>query len=164
VRVPGAARLGPQDGGWAPLARVIERATVALCAEMCGGAQKVLDMTTEYAKIRVAFGRPIGAYQGVKHKLADMLVDVENAKSLTYYAAWAVDERAPEAALAASMAKAYCTDAYREVASHGIQLHGGIGFTWEHDMHLYFKRAKSSEVTFGDATYHRERVAQLINL
>jgi alkylation response protein AidB-like acyl-CoA dehydrogenase len=164
VRVPGAARLGPQDGGWAPLARVIERATVALCAEMCGGAQKVLDMTTEYAKIRVAFGRPIGAYQGVKHKLADMLVAVENAKSLTYYAAWAVDESAPEAALAASMAKAYCTDAFREVASQGIQLHGGIGFTWEHDMHLYFKRAKSSEVTFGDATYHRERVAQLINL
>jgi alkylation response protein AidB-like acyl-CoA dehydrogenase len=164
VRVPREALLGSQDGGWAPLARVIERATVALCAEMCGGAQKVLDMTTEYAKIRVAFGRPIGAYQGVKHKLADMLVDVENAKSLTYYAAWAVDESAPDAALAASMAKAYCSDAYRKVSGHGIQLHGGIGFTWEHDMHLYFKRAKSSEVTFGDATYHRERVAQLINL
>jgi alkylation response protein AidB-like acyl-CoA dehydrogenase len=164
VRVPRAALLGSQDGGWAPLARVIERATVALCAEMCGGAQKVLDMTTEYAKIRVAFGRPIGAYQGVKHKLADMLVHVENAKSLTYYAAWAVDENAPDAALAASMAKAYCSDAYRTVSGHGIQLHGGIGFTWEHDMHLYFKRAKSSEVTFGDATYHRERVAQLIDL
>ncbi len=164
VRVPAAALLGPRDGGWAPLARVIERATVALCAEMCGGAQKVLEMTTDYAKIRVAFGRPIGAYQGVKHKLADMLVEVENAKSLTYYAAWAVDERSPEAALAASMAKAYCSDAFRRVAGNGIQLHGGIGFTWEHDMHLYFKRAKSSEFTFGDATYHRERVAQLINL
>jgi alkylation response protein AidB-like acyl-CoA dehydrogenase len=164
VRVPGEARLGSIDGGWTPLSRVIERATVALCAEMCGGAQKVLEMTTEFAKIRVAFGRPIGAYQGVKHKLADMLVDVENAKSLTYYAAWAVDENAPEATLAASMAKAYCSDAYRKVAGHGIQLHGGIGFTWEHDMHLYFKRAKSSEVMFGDATYHRERVAQLINL
>ncbi len=164
VRVPAAALLGPRDGGWAPLARVIERATVALCAEMCGGAQKVLEMTTDYAKIRVAFGRPIGAYQGVKHKLADMLVEVENAKSLTYYAAWAVDENSPEAALAASMAKAYCSDAFRRVAGNGIQLHGGIGFTWEHDMHLYFKRAKSSEFTFGDATYHRERVAQLINL
>jgi alkylation response protein AidB-like acyl-CoA dehydrogenase len=93
-----------------------------------------------------------------------MLVDVENAKSLTYYAAWAVDENAPEAALAASMAKAYTSDAYRKVSGAGIQLHGGIGFTWEHDLHLYFKRAKSSEFTFGDATYHRERVAQLISL
>ena len=164
VAVPAAALLGPQDGGWAPLSRVIERATVALCAEMCGGAQRVLDMTTEYAKIRIAFGKPIGAYQGVKHKAADMLVDVENAKSLTYYAAWAVDERVPEAPLAASMAKAYTSDAFRKVAGAGIQLHGGIGFTWEHDLHLYFKRAKSSEFTFGDATYHREKVAQLINL
>ena len=159
-----ATLLGPKDGGWAPLERVVQRATVALCAEMCGGAQKVLDMTTEYAKIRIAFGKPIGSYQGVKHRAADMLVDVENAKSLTYYAAWAVDENVPEAALAASMAKAYTSDAYRKVAGAGIQLHGGIGFTWEHDLHLYFKRAKSSEFTFGDATYHREKVAQLISL
>jgi len=164
VAVPSSALLGPKDGGWAPLARVIDRATVALCAEMCGGAQKVLDMTTEYAKIRIAFGKPIGSYQGVKHKAADMLVDVENAKSLTYYAAWAVDENVPEAPLAASMAKAYTSDAFRKVSGAGIQLHGGIGFTWEHDLHLYFKRAKSSEATFGDATFHRERVAQLINL
>ena len=162
--VPAGALLGERGGGWAPLRRVIERATVALCAEMCGGAQKVLDMTTEYAKIRIAFGKPIGTYQGVKHKAADMLVDVENAKSLTYYAAWAMDENVPEAPLAASMAKAYVSDAYRKVSGAGIQLHGGIGFTWEHDLHLYFKRAKSSEFTFGDATYHRERVAQLINL
>jgi alkylation response protein AidB-like acyl-CoA dehydrogenase len=164
VAVPASALLGAKDGGWLPLARVVQRATVALCAEMCGGAQKVLDMTTEYAKIRIAFGKPIGSYQGVKHKAADMLVEVENAKSLTYYAAWAVDENVPEAALAASMAKAYASDAFRKVAGAGIQLHGGIGFTWEHDLHLYFKRAKSSEFTFGDATYHRERVAQLINL
>jgi alkylation response protein AidB-like acyl-CoA dehydrogenase len=164
VAVPADALLGARDGGWAPLARVIERATVALCAEMCGGAQRVLDMTTEYAKIRIAFGKPIGSYQGVKHRAADMLVDVENAKSLTYYAAWTVDENAPEAPLAASMAKAYVSDAYRKVAGAGIQLHGGIGFTWEHDLHLYFKRAKSSEFTFGDATYHREKVAQLIHL
>ena len=162
--VPADALMGQKGAAWPTLARVVERATVALCAEMCGGAQRVLDMTTDYAKIRVAFGKPIGTYQGVKHKAADMLVDVENAKSLTYYAAWAVDENAPEASLAASMAKAYVTDAYRKVAGAGIQLHGGIGFTWEHDLHLYFKRAKSSEFTFGDATYHRERVAQLINL
>jgi alkylation response protein AidB-like acyl-CoA dehydrogenase len=164
VAVPGRALLGARDGGWAPLSRVIQRATVARCAEMCGGAQKVLDMTTEYAKIRVAFGKPIGSYQGVKHKAADMLVDVENAKSLTYYAAWAVDENVPEAPLAASMAKAYTSDAFRKVAGAGIQLHGGIGFTWEHDLHLYFKRAKASEFTFGDSTYHREKVAQLIDL
>jgi alkylation response protein AidB-like acyl-CoA dehydrogenase len=164
VTVPREAALGEPGRGWGPLMRVVERATVGLCAEMCGGAQRVLDMTAEYAKIRVAFGKPIGAYQGVKHKAADMLVDVENAKSLTYYAAWAVDEGAPEAALATSMAKAYVSDAYRKVSGTGIQLHGGIGFTWEHDLHLYFKRAKGSEFTFGDATYHRERVAQLINL
>jgi alkylation response protein AidB-like acyl-CoA dehydrogenase len=164
VRVPGDALLGGAAQGWPALGRVIERSTVALCAEMCGGAQKVLEMTTEYAKVRVAFGKPIGTYQGVKHRAADMLVDVENAKSLTYYAAWAVDENAPEAGLAASMAKAYVSDAYRKVTGAGIQLHGGIGFTWEHDLHLYFKRAKSSEFTFGDATYHRERVAQLVGL
>ena len=164
VRVAADAVLGKAGGGWSPLSRVVERATVALCAEMCGGAQRVLDMTVDYAKIRVAFGRPIGSYQGVKHRAADMLVEVENARSLTYYAAWAVDESVPEAALAASMAKAYCSDAFRRVSAAGIQLHGGIGFTWEHDLHLYFKRAKSSEFTFGDATYHRERVAQLISL
>jgi len=164
VVVGADALVGAKDGAWAPLARVLDRAAVALCAEMCGGAQRVLDMTTEYAKIRVAFGKPIGSYQGVKHKAADMLVEIENAKSLTYYAAWAVDENVPEAPLAASMAKAYVSDTYRRAAGTGIQLHGGIGFTWEHDLHLYFKRAKSSEFTFGDATWHRERVAQLINL
>jgi len=164
VSVGADALLGAAGAGWAPLARVLDRATVALCAEMCGGAQKVLDMTVEYAKIRQAFGRPIGSYQGVKHRAADMLVDVENSKSITYYAAWALDEDAAEAPLAVSMAKAYVSDAYRRVAAAGIQLHGGIGFTWEHDLHLYFKRAKGSEFTFGDATHHRERVAQLVNL
>ncbi len=164
VVVGGEALLGAAGAGWTPLSRVLDRATVALCAEMCGGAQKVLDMTVEYAKIRHAFGRPIGSYQGVKHKAADMLVDVENSKSITYYAAWALDEGVAEGPLAASMAKAYVSDAYRRVSAAGIQLHGGIGFTWEHDLHLYFKRAKGSEFTFGDATYHRERVAQLVNL
>ena len=163
VRLGSEALLGGAGAGWKPLARVLDRATVALCAEMCGGAQKVLDMTVEYAKIRQAFGRPIGSYQGVKHKAADMLVDVENSKSITYYAAWALDEGVTEGPLATSMAKAYVSDAYRRVSAAGIQLHGGIGFTWEHDLHLYFKRAKGSEFTFGDATYHRERVAQLVN-
>jgi alkylation response protein AidB-like acyl-CoA dehydrogenase len=163
VAVPAAALLGEKHGGWPPLAQVLDRATVALCAEMCGSAQQVLDMTTAYAKIRVTFGKPIGSYQGVKHKAADMLVDVENAKSLTYYAAWAIDEGLAEAPLAVSMAKAYTSDAYRKVAGAGIQLHGGIGFTWEHDLQLYFKRAKASEVAFGDATWHRERVARLMS-
>jgi alkylation response protein AidB-like acyl-CoA dehydrogenase len=158
------AVLGEVGGGWPPLECVLQRATVALCAEMCGGAQKVLDMTVEYAKIRQAFGRPIGSYQGVKHRAADMLVDVENSKSITYYASWALDEGAADRALAVSMAKAYASDAYRRVAAAGIQLHGGIGFTWEHDLHLYFKRAKASEFTLGDATYHREKVAQLVDL
>jgi len=164
VEVGPDAVLGSAGAGWPTLARLLDRAAVALCAEMCGGAQKVLDMCTEYARVRIAFGKPIGAYQAVKHKCADMLVAVENAKSITYYAAWAQDQNAPDAALAASMAKAYVSDAFRRVAGDGIQIHGGIGFTWEHDLHLYFKRAKGSEVTFGDATYHRERVARLIAL
>jgi alkylation response protein AidB-like acyl-CoA dehydrogenase len=161
VRVPASALIGELHGGWAPLARVVERATVALCAEMCGGAQQVLDMTVEYAKLRVAFGKPIGSYQGVKHQTADMLVALENAKSLTYYAAWAVDEGEADAPLAVAMAKAAASDMARRVTGSGIQLHGGIGMTWEHDLQLYFKRAKASEVAFGDATWHRERVARL---
>jgi alkylation response protein AidB-like acyl-CoA dehydrogenase len=162
VAVSAAALLGERHGGWPGLARVLDRATVAFCAEMCGGAQQVLDMTTAYAKMRIAFGKPIGSYQGVKHQAADMLVAIENAKSLTYYAAWAVDEGLAEAPLAVSMAKAAASDMYRKVASTGIQLHGGIGMTWEHDLQLYFKRARASEVAFGDATWHRERVAQLL--
>jgi alkylation response protein AidB-like acyl-CoA dehydrogenase len=162
VTVPETALLGEVHGGWPALARVYDQVAVALAAEMCGGAQRVLDMTVEYAKLRETFGKPIGSYQGVKHKCADMLVEVENAKSLTYYAAWAIDEGAADAPLAVSMAKAYASDASRKVSNAGIQLHGGIGMTWEHDLHLYMKRAKASEVAFGDATWHRERVASLM--
>ena len=164
VTLPAGGLLGEIHQGWAPLSRVIARATVALAAEMCGGAQQVLDMTVAYAKIRVAFGKPIGSYQGVKHQAADMLVALENARSLTYYAAWAVDQGLDEAPLAVSMAKAAASDMSRKIAGTGIQLHGGIGMTWEHDLQLYFKRAKASEVAFGDATWHRERVAQLMRL
>ena len=164
VALPAGALLGEKHEGWAPLSRVLARATVALSAEMCGGAQRVLDMTVAYCKIRIAFGKPIGSYQGVKHQAADMLVAIENAKSLTYYAAWAVDQGLDEAPLAVSMAKAAASDMYRKVAGTGIQLHGGIGMTWEHDLQLYFKRAKASEVAFGDATWHREHVAQLMRL
>jgi len=156
--------LGMIDMGWPILQKVLSIATAALCAEMVGGAQRVLDMSVAYAKERVQFGRPIGSFQAIKHKCSEMMLQVESAKSAAYYAAWAVDEDAPEAPLAVSMAKAYCSDAYRYTAGEGIQVHGGIGFTWEHDMHLYFKRAKYSEFTFGDATHHRELVAQEINL
>ncbi len=152
------------DKAWPQLKRALEWATAALCAEMVGGTQKVLETSTEYAKTRHQFGKAIGIYQAVSHKLADMLVLSESGRSATYYAAWAVDADAPDRSLAASMAKAYVSDAYRKVAGDGIQVHGGIGFTWEHDMHLYFKRAKSSEVTLGDATYHRELVAQSLDL
>ncbi len=162
VMVPEAALLGELHGGWPALARVTDRATVALAAEMCGGAQRVLDMTVEYAKLRTTFGKPIGSYQGVKHKCADMLVEIENAKSLTYYAAWAADQGLDEAPLAVSMAKAYASDASRKVCAAGIQLHGGIGMTWEHDLQLYLKRGKACEIAFGDATWHRERVARLM--
>jgi alkylation response protein AidB-like acyl-CoA dehydrogenase len=164
VKVEGDALMGPADKAWPHLKRALEWATAALCAEMIGGTQKVLETSTEYAKTRHQFGKPIGIYQAVSHKLADMLVLSESGRSATYYAAWAVEADASDRSLAASMAKAYVSDAYRKVAGDGIQVHGGIGFTWEHDMHLYFKRAKSSEVTLGDATYHRELVAQALDL
>jgi alkylation response protein AidB-like acyl-CoA dehydrogenase len=164
VKLDGASLMGDADRAWPALKRALDWSTAALCAEMVGGTQKVLEASTEYAKTRHQFGKPIGIYQAVSHKLADMLVLSESGRSATYYAAWAVDADAPDRSLSASMAKAYVSDAYRKVAGDGIQVHGGIGFTWEDDMHLYFKRAKSSEVTLGDATYHRELVAQSLDL
>jgi alkylation response protein AidB-like acyl-CoA dehydrogenase len=164
VQLDADAVMGAPDKAWPAMKRALEWATSALCAEMVGGVQKVLETSTEYAKTRHQFGKPIGIYQAVSHKIADMLVLSESGRSATYYAAWAVEADAPDRSLAASMAKAYVSDAYRKVAGDGIQVHGGIGFTWEHDMHLYFKRAKSSEVTLGDATYHRELVAQALDL
>jgi alkylation response protein AidB-like acyl-CoA dehydrogenase len=164
VKATSADVVGEVGNGWKTLAAIIDRGKVMLAAEMMGGAQKVLDMTVEYAKVRTQFGRPIGSFQAVQHKCANMMIDVESAKSAVYYAAWAVSNDVAEAPLAAALAKAAASDAFRRVSADGIQVHGGIGFTWEHDMHLYFKRAKSSEFTFGDATYNRELVAQGINL
>lgn len=160
VAVARDAVVGRVGGGWPLLDHVVDRAKVALCAEMCGGAQRVLDMSVDYARVREQFGRPIGSFQAIQHKCANMMVQVESARSATYYAAWAVANGVAEAHLAACMAKAYCSDAYRNVSAEGIQIHGGIGFTWEHDMHLYFKRSKGSEATFGDATWNRELVAR----
>jgi alkylation response protein AidB-like acyl-CoA dehydrogenase len=159
-----AKLLGTDGGGWDTLSRMLDLAAVALAAEQVGGAQKVLEMSVEYAKVRVQFGRPIGSFQAIKHKCADMLLEVESAKSAAYYAGWAAAELNDELPVVASLAKAYCSDAYFHAAAENIQIHGGIGFTWEHDAHLYFKRAKSSELLFGDPTYHRELLAQRIGL
>ncbi len=144
------------------LAAATREATVAVCAELVGGMRWVLNTTLEYAKSRQQFGRPIGANQAVQHHCADILLHLESARSATYYAAWAVSVDEPEADRYVSIAKAYCSDAAREVGNAGIQVHGGIGFTWEHDLQLYYKRAKSNELLFGDATYHRERIARLV--
>jgi alkylation response protein AidB-like acyl-CoA dehydrogenase len=159
-----ARLLGTAGDAWPALSKTLDQAAVALANESVGGAQKVLDMSVEYAKVRVQFGRPIGSFQAIKHKCADMLLEVESAKSAAYYAAWAAAEDNDELPVTASLAKAYCSDAYFHAAAENIQIHGGIGFTWEHDAHLYFKRAKSSELLFGDATYHRELLAQRIGI
>jgi alkylation response protein AidB-like acyl-CoA dehydrogenase len=159
-----AKPLGAPGAGGGALSKTLDQAAVGLSNEMVGGAQRVLDMSVEYAKVRVQFGRPIGSFQAIKHKCADMLLEVESAKSAAYYAAWAAAEDNEELPVVASLAKAYCSDAYFHAAAENIQIHGGIGFTWEHDAHLYFKRAKSSEILLGDATYHRELLAQRIGI
>ena len=149
------------DSARAALDRALAVATVALAAEMVGGMQRVMEIAVEYAKARKQFGKPIGQFQAVQHLCADMLLLTESSRSAAYYAAWALQQRAPEADVAVSIAKAYASDAYREVGNRGIQVQGGMGFTWENDVHLYYKRAKASELMFGDATYHRERIARL---
>jgi alkylation response protein AidB-like acyl-CoA dehydrogenase len=159
------ARLIGTDGeGWSTMTTVLDLAAIALAAEQVGGAQFVLDMAVQYAKDRVQFGRPIGSFQAIKHKCADMLLEVESAKSAAYYGLWCASEMNDELPSVASLAKAYCSDAYFHAAAENIQIHGGIGFTWEHPAHLYFKRAKSSELMFGDPSYHREMLAQRIGL
>ena len=159
------ATLIGTDGGAEPgLSKTLDLAAVALAAEQVGGAQHVLDASVEYAKTRIQFGRPIGSFQAIKHKCADMLLEVESAKSAAYYAAWAAAEDSDELPVVASLAKSYCSEAYFHAAAENIQIHGGIGFTWEHPAHLYFKRAKSSELLLGDPSYHRELLAQRIGI
>ncbi|HZT65640.1 MAG TPA: acyl-CoA dehydrogenase family protein [Acidimicrobiales bacterium] len=159
-----ARLIGADGGAEAALSKTLDLAAVALAAEQVGGAQRCLDMSVEYAKVRIQFGRPIGSFQAIKHKCADMLLEVESAKSAAYYAGWAAAEDSDELPVVASLAKAYCSEAYFHAAAENIQIHGGIGFTWEHDAHLYFKRAKSSELLLGDPTYHRELLAQRIGI
>jgi len=160
VDLPASACLA-RDTGWKVISRVLDAACVVLAADSLGGAERALEMSVEYAKTRQQFGRPIGSFQAVKHMAAEMVSDIEPARSLVWYAAYAYDHDPRQSARAASMAKARLSDVYSLTANRAVQIHGGIGFTWEHDMHLWFKRAKWNEHAFGDATYHRERLAQL---
>ncbi|HLH78518.1 MAG TPA: acyl-CoA dehydrogenase family protein [Candidatus Binataceae bacterium] len=164
VAVGEAALLGPRDGGWPVIRRSLELATAGLCAELVGVAQRALDLSVAYAKTRVQFGHPIGAFQAIKHKCVDMLMMVENARSLTYYACWALAEQRPDAGAAVAMAKAYASDTAKNVTSEAIQIHGGIGFTWAHDIQLFHRRALAGEANFGNAPLHREAVAKALSL
>ena len=161
VNVPASAVLGGEGKGWKTLSRLIDAAAVLLAADSLGGAEKALEMAVDYSKVREQFGRPIGSFQAVKHMAAEMVSEIEPARSLVWYAAYAQDALPRDASRAASMAKARLSDVYSRTTNRAVQIHGGIGFTWEHDMHFWFKRAKSNEVAFGDATYHRERLARL---
>jgi alkylation response protein AidB-like acyl-CoA dehydrogenase len=153
-----AALLGEEGNGAGPFARTMIQAAVGLANEMVGGAERLRQSALDYANLRVQFGRTIASFQSMKHKQADMLVDVELARSAAYYAAAAAADDDPELPALASLAKACASDAYMQTAIHTIQIHGGIGFTWDNDTHLWFKRAKSSEVFLGDPTWHREQM------
>ena len=164
VRLPASALMGEEGEGWRVLSGALDLAAVALAAEQVGGAQRCLDMSVDYAKERVQFGRPIGSFQAIKHKCADMMVEVESARSASYYAGWAASEDTEDLPVAAALAKAFCSDTYFHCAAQSVQIHGGVGFSWEYDVHLYFKRARSTEILFGSPAYHRERVAQRMGL
>ena len=161
VDVPTSAQLADESKGWKILSRVIDAAAVVLAADSLGGAQRALELAVEYAKVREQFGRPIGSFQAIKHIAAEMVSEVEPARALVWYAAYAYENETRNAARAVSMAKARLSDVYSRTANRAVQIHGGIGFTWEHDLHLWFKRAKWNELAFGDATYHRARLAEL---
>ncbi len=168
-----ATRLRTHGDGWDLVAQVLDRAAVALAAEQVGVASRALDMAVEYAKVRHQFGRPIGSFQAVKHLLADVLLEVESARAAAHYALLAAEHAentenarttAPELPAVASLAKAFCSDACLQATEQNIQVHGGIGFTWEHPAHLYLKRAKTAQLLFGDPAYHRELLARRIGM
>jgi alkylation response protein AidB-like acyl-CoA dehydrogenase len=164
LRAVEADLLGEQGGGAGPFAKTLTQAALCLANEMVGGAERLRQSALDYANLRVQFGRAIGSFQSMKHKQADMLVDVELAKSAAYHAAAAADDDDAELPALASLAKACASDAYMQTAIHTIQIHGGIGFTWDNDTHLWFKRAKSSEVFLGDPTWHREKMMRAWNI
>jgi alkylation response protein AidB-like acyl-CoA dehydrogenase len=159
-----ARLLGTIAGAEPAIATMLDRSAIALAADALGGTAKVLEMSVEYAKIREQFGRPIGSFQAIKHKCASMLVDLESSRSAVYYALWAVSAGEPDERTVAPLAKAYCVDTYLHAAGENIQIHGGIGFTWEHPAHLYLKRAKSSQVLLGDSDFHRQQLADRIGI
>ncbi|WP_433920356.1 acyl-CoA/acyl-ACP dehydrogenase [Streptomyces canus] len=159
-----ATRLRTHGDGWDLVSEVLDRAAVALAAEQVGVASRALDMAVEYAKVRQQFGRPIGSFQAVKHLLADVLLEVESARAAAHYALLASENEDPELPAVASLAKAFCSDACVQATEQNIQVHGGIGFTWEHPAHLYLKRAKTSQLLFGDPAYHRELLARRIGM
>ena len=161
VRVSADALLGSAGSAWAAIEHLQDCAAAAVCAEMVGAAEGALKLTTDFANQRVQFGQLIGRFQGVKHPLAEMFVDIESFKSLCYYAAWLLDERSPEAPLAVSRAKAYASESFARIGVDSVQLHGGVGYTWEYDIQLYLKRAKWARPAFGDAEHHYQRVAKL---
>ena len=164
VKVPVANVLGEVDKGWPIVEKTKKVATVAACAYLVGLSQMDFDVTLNYAKERVQFGRPIGSFQAVQHKLADVVIDVDGSRFITYKAAWSLQEGEPDADLMVSMAKAWTSDASRRVVSHGQQIHGGIGFTKEYKIQLYFRRQKWMELMWGDADHHRELVAQMLKV
>ena len=161
VRVGAGRLLGEHGAAGAALERALNLARIALASEALGGAEQVLEMTSAYVKQRVQFGRPIGSFQAVKHRLADMMIEVEAAKSAAWYAACVAQERSEELAEAAAIAKSYCCDTFFDCAANAIQLHGGIGFTWEHEAHLYFKRARATAMLLGSPAWQRERLVRL---
>jgi len=164
VMVSDDALLGDEGRGWRLCEKTLDLARIALSAEQVGAAEMCLEMSVEYAKVRRQFGRPIGSFQAIKHKCADMLMLVESARSAAFYASALAAQGGESLEEAASSAKAYCSDAFFHCAAEMIQIHGGIGFTWEHPAHLYFKRAKASENLFGGPAFHRERVAAQMGL
>ena len=164
VLVPPDALVGEEGRGWALCERTLDLARIALAAEQVGAAEMCLDMSVEYAKVRKQFGRPIGSFQAIKHKCADMLMMIESARSAAFYASALAGQGEPDLEEAASGAKAFCSDTLFQCAAENIQIHGGIGFTWEHAAHMYFKRAKAAEVLFGAPSFHRERVAKRMGL
>ena len=159
-----ARLVGEQGAARSVLDRTLDVAALALAAEQLGGAQRALDMAVAYAKVRRQFGRPVGSFQAIKHRCADLLLEVESLRSAVGYAAAAVAAGSTEVPVLAPLVKAYASEVYSHVAGENIQIHGGIGFTWEHDAHLYLKRAKASELFFGDGSYHRARLATRIGL
>jgi alkylation response protein AidB-like acyl-CoA dehydrogenase len=164
LRIPEAARLGEHGEGWPVLGRIHDAARVGICAEACGGADRVLEDSVEYAKTREQFGQPIGRFQALQHRCADMLIRSQAIRSATYYAAWTLAEGEPDAHRASCLAKAFCSEAYVEIAGSAIQIHGGLGFTWEQDLHLYFKHARAAELALGSPAFQRElAVRELID-